>query len=390
MNKYLVKKQFAHNSDIFSVGDVVEMNDADSAGFVTKGLIEKHVEEKTINAKVDSKEIADAVSKAIAGLMPVQKAVENKMTYGDYLQGIARKTINITTGAQGQLNTSTYWDPAVDTDILRESGIAQKAFMVSLSGQNNIYKKNVLTTVGNAPAVFAESATITASQPLITQFTFTLEKVAYRFDVTEEAMEDTGALVQEIENAVPEAFSKFIENGMINGSGTILVGIVGGTNTVVTPYVSLQPVDSLLTENVRAMYVRCKNPSRSNWVVSRSAYLKVLELEDSNGNALFVGPNGAADAPFGTLLGLPILISDYCAAVGTVGDIILGDFSRYQIVNKGGMKLRTSSEVSFLTDAQVFKFTYRLAGKSIDVKLTATDGTEIGSFVVLDDRNGST
>jgi len=387
--KYIVKKTFAHNSDIFNVGDIVDMNEQDASSFVSAGKLESHVEEKTINAKVDSKEIADAVSKAIAGLVPAQKSVEAKVSWGEHLQNIAkRKTVNITTNTQGQYATTTYWDPAIDADLLRESGIASKAFQVSLSGSNNIYKKNVINATGT-PAVFAESATITASQPTITQFTFTLEKVAYRMDVTEEAIEDTGALVQEIENAIPEQFGKFVENGMINGSGTVLGAIVGNTNTVVTPHVSLQN-GTIVTENVRKMFTSCKNPARSQWVVSRSAYEQVLGLEDAQGNALFVGPNGLGDAPFGRLLGLPIMISDYCAAVGTVGDIILGDFSKYQIVSKGGLKLKTSSEVSFLTDATVFKFTWRMAGKPVGLKYSATDGTEIGDFIVLDDRVGST
>lgn len=388
--KFIVKKSFELNDEVLPVGELLEMSEADAAGFISKGKLALHVEEKSINAKVDSKELADAISKALVGLVPVQKSVEKKVSYGEYLQSMAKgKTINITTNTQGQYATTTYWDAQIDTDILKQSGIVARAYNVSLTGDSNIYKKNVVNSTGSGPAVFAESATITPSQPTLTQFSFTLEKLAYLFYATEEAIEDTGALVQEIEREVPNAFAKFIENGMLNTSGTVLVGVVGNSNTVSVPAISLQN-GTFLWENATEMFASCKNPAQSVWVVSRSAYAQILRMEDSSGEAVFIGSNGAADAPFGRLLGLPILISDYCATVGTVGDVVLGDFGKYMVVNKGGLMLKASSEVAFLADQMVFKFKQRLAGKPIGLKLTATDGTSIGDFVTVATRNGAT
>lgn len=398
MNKYLVKKQFAHNSDIFNVNDIVEMSDVDAKSFVDAGKLVAHTEEKQINVKaeVNSKEIGDAVAKAMSALIPAQKQVEKKLGYGEYLSRIAkgesadkmdRKTINITTNTQGNYALETDTDPVIDADLLKASNIANKATVINLTS-TDIWKKNVLNSMGNAPAVFAESATINASQPTITQFTFTPEKVCYRYDATEEALQDVMTVVQEVGRQAPEEFSKFIENGMLNGSGTCLTAIVGHAQTVVTPYVSLQTAGTINYQNVVDMVVRCKNPERSQWVMSRSCWAQVLRLEDDNGNRVWEG--GVAGAPAGTLFGMPIVLSDKCQAVGTVGDIVLGDFSKYYIASKGGLKLASSAHVKFLTAETVFIFSWRLDGQPIGLKLTSTDAVEVGDFVVLDDRLGST
>ena len=393
---YLVKKQFALESDIYNKGDVLEMSEVDAKSYIENGMVEVYEEKKEVKIEVDSKGIADAIEAGFSKFVPKKVEDEKKsMTMGEFLQGIARKeieagpmtrkTINITTGNQGGNQTESYLSPTVESDLLRESGIAQLATSVPLSGQNNVYKFNVVSSMGDAPAVTAESDTIAASQPLITNFSISLQKLTYRMDVTEEALQDTGALTAEVSSQVPEEYSKYIENGILNGAGPF-TAIVGDTNTVTVAKESGQTDDTIVAENIHKMYASAKNPNRSIWIVSRSAYAAIQGLEDSNGNNLFVGPNGLSTAPFGTLKGLPIAVSDKAQAVGTVGDIILADMSKYKIASKGGLSMASSEHVSFLEDETVFKFRFRVGGLPYGLKLTATDGTEIGDFVELASR----
>jgi HK97 family phage major capsid protein len=393
---YLVKKQFALESDIYNKGDVLEMSEADAKSYVENGMVEVYEEKKEVKIEVDSKGIAEAIEAGFSKFVPKQVEDEKKnMSMGEFLQGIARKeieagpmtrkTINITTGNQGGNQTESVLSPTVESDLLRESGIAQLANSVPLSGQNNVYKFNVVSSMGDAPAVTAESDTIAASQPLITNFSISLQKLTYRMDVTEEALQDTGALTSEVSSQVPEEYSKYIENGIINGAGPF-TGVVGDTNTVSVAKEAGQTDDTIVAENIHNMYSSAKNPNRSIWIMSRSAYAAIQGLEDSNGNNLFVGPNGLSSAPFGTLKGLPIAVSDKAQAVGTVGDIILADMNKYKIASKGGLSMASSEHVSFLEDETVFKFRFRVGGLPYGLKLTATDGTEIGDFVTLANR----
>lgn len=384
--KYTVKSRFAIDSEIYNVGDVVQMKAEDAQEYTKKGMLEEYKEDHKVTVEVDQKGITQAIEAGFAKFAPKQtQEPEKKLGFGEFLQGIAKKTINITTGNQGGNQTESLLDPNVDVDLIRESGVAAKANLVSLTGQNNQYKFNVVSSIGTAPAIFAESATITASQPVITNFSVSLSKCAYRYDATDEALEDTGALATEVSGALVEEFNKFIEQGMIVGN-TAFTGVAGDTNTVTVAKESGQTDGTIVSENIDKMFSSVKNASRSVWVMSRSAYTAIQGLEDSAGHRIFQGPNGIGDAPFGTLKGLPIMVSDYCRVIGNNGDILLGDWSKYKLVTKGGLKALMSSHVSFLEDEHVFKFTYRIGGLPFGIKQTAADGTEISDFVELADR----
>lgn len=395
MEKYIVKKQFAHDSDIFNTGDVLELSADDATAFLAEGNIEAYVEEKELKVEVDTKGISEAIEAGFAKFAPTKGVADTKksMSYGEFLQGMSRKeltyddlkTVNITTGNQGGNQTESFLDPMVENDLIRESGIAQMATLIPLQGLNNVYKFNVVSSVGSGVAVVAESGTVGASQPLITNFSISLSKLMYRMDVTEEALQDTGALTAEISSTIPAEFSKYIERGMLTGQGPF-TGVIGDTNTVDVAKESGQTDGTIVAENIDKMYASCKRPGRSVFVMSRSAYAAVQGLEDSAGNRLFQGPNGIGDAVFGTLKGLPIMVSDFCNVVGQSGDVVLGDFSKYKIAAKGGLSILSSEHVKFLEDETVFKFRHRLGGLPFGIKLTATDATEISDFVTVADR----
>jgi len=393
--EYIVRKQFALDSSVYNVDDIVEIDEAEAKSLVEDGKLEKYVEEKTLSVEVDTKSISNAIADGFARFAPKPVEETKSMDFGDFLQAIAKKeidvdkidhkTINITTGNQGEAAT-TILTETNGADILAESGVARRLNVINLSGTNNVYKFNVLSGMGNAPAVVAESGTVGASQPVLTTFTLTLEKVQYHYLATDEAMEDTGALVGEINSQVGPEFAKFIENGAVNGVGTVLVGVVGHAQTTSVAKETGQTADTIVVENIDKMYSSAKNPARSVWLMSRSAYTAIQGLEDSNGNRLFQGPNQLGDAPFGTLKGLPIAVSDYCQEIGTVGDIVLGDWSKYRLAVKGGLQVASSEHVKFLESETAYKFTYRMAGTPVGIKQTATDGTTISDFVTLANR----
>ena len=54
---------------------------------------------------------------------------------------------------------------------------------------------------------------------------------------------------------------------------------------------------------------------------------------------------------------------EYCAALGTAGDLILVDLSQYVVIDKGSVEQAVSLHVAFLTDEQVYRFIYRADGQ---------------------------
>jgi HK97 family phage major capsid protein len=50
---------------------------------------------------------------------------------------------------------------------------------------------------------------------------------------------------------------------------------------------------------------------------------------------------------------------EYCATIGTVGDLLLADMSQVVAIEKGGMAADSSIHVRFTTNEQTFRFIYR-------------------------------
>jgi len=104
---------------------------------------------------------------------------------------------------------------------------------------------------------------------------------------------------------------------------------------------------------------------------------------------VFLPPSGAAAAPFGTLLGRPIIPCEQCSSVGTEGDIIFADLSQYYLATKGGLQQAESIHVQFLTAETTFRFIYRADGQPAREKpLTPYKGSNtLSPFVTLETRS---
>jgi HK97 family phage major capsid protein len=85
----------------------------------------------------------------------------------------------------------------------------------------------------------------------------------------------------------------------------------------------------------------------------------------STGVPIFMSGQSMAAGPQDMLLGRPAFASDFCSAVGTVGDIVCIVPSEYHVATKGGINQSASAHVRFLYDEQALKFTYRVDGAPV-------------------------
>jgi len=78
---------------------------------------------------------------------------------------------------------------------------------------------------------------------------------------------------------------------------------------------------------------------------------------------------------------------EQASQLGTPGDILLGDFSQYGLVD-AGMKGSLSIDVDFASDQGVFRFVWRVDGKPLwSSSITSySDGAQRSPFVVLAQR----
>ena len=152
-----------------------------------------------------------------------------------------------------------------------------------------------------------------------------------------------------------------------------------------------------MAEIVINLFSRLFASSRMNsaWFINQNVEPQLHTMSiavGTGGQLIYMPPGGLSGAPYGTLLGRPVIPIEQCASVGTVGDIILGDYTNgYLLAEKGGIKSDMSIHVRFEYDESVFRFVLRVDGQP--VRATAMTPYKGGSdytqshFVALQTRS---
>ena len=151
-----------------------------------------------------------------------------------------------------------------------------------------------------------------------------------------------------------------------------------------------QKAKTIVAENIEKMYARMWSRGLSNaaFFVNQDCWPQIFQLHHvvgTGGVPMFIPAGGISQAPFGTLLGRPIVPIEQCATLGTEGDIIFADFSQYKLIDKGGIQTDSSIHVRFVYDESVFRFVMRVDGQPMwATSLTPAQGTnKVSPFITL-------
>jgi HK97 family phage major capsid protein len=204
-----------------------------------------------------------------------------------------------------------------------------------------------------------EGGTKTATAPKFKQLELKLKKVAAVCYATDELLADANALGSWLTTNVPDELRFQAEAAIVYGDGVGKpLGIVGAPGTV-----SVTRVDGskIQLADVVAMYARRLGNGNFAWLINRDAMVQLMQL-GSTYQFAWMPPGGLADSPYARLLGYPVIETEYCSTLGTVGDIILADLSKYQAITKGSVETASSIHVKFLTDETAFRWVMRIDG----------------------------
>jgi HK97 family phage major capsid protein len=241
----------------------------------------------------------------------------------------------------------------------------------------------------------AEGEAGTATKPKFRQMELKLTKLIALFYSTDELLADTTALGAIAQQAVAEEMIWTAENAIIRGTGAGQPsGILNAGCLVTINKETGQAAATLVVQNFFKMYARLWGRSRANavWYYNQDIEPQLLGLEfpvGTGGVPAYLPAGGLSASPYGTLLGRPMIPIEYASTLGTVGDIILADFSQYLTIDKGGVQAAESMHVQFLTDQMTFRWTYRIDGQPAwRSAMTPANGTATQSpFVVLQTRS---
>lgn len=249
-----------------------------------------------------------------------------------------------------------------------------------------------------------EGAPMTASQAKFRNISIELDKLTGLCYATDDLLQDSVALEAWMNIAFPEEFTFKLEDSFFNGLGSGMpLGILNSTALITVNKEASQAAATLQPENIVKMWARMPSRMRKTcvWYINQDVepqlFLMTLKVRnqantDNVGGvaipAVIYTPPGQNGNEYATLMGRPVIPVEYCATLGTAGDIVLCDPTQYLMIDKGGIKSASSIHVRFLTNETAFRFTYRANGQPIwALPLTPYKGATTQSpFVALQTR----
>lgn len=239
----------------------------------------------------------------------------------------------------------------------------------------------------------AEGGEKTISHPTVRRVELGLNKIVVLIPVTDELLQDAPALESEINNIAPEEIRFGVEDSFVRGTGAGQpMGILNSPALVTVGAEAGQAANTVISENIVHMWARRWVGARDYvWMINQDVLPQLMMLNlgvGTGGQLTFMPPGGLSGAPYGTLLGRPVLESEYCDTVGDVSDIILISWQAYKAIEKGGIQSASSIHVRFVYDESLFRFVLRVDGQpKWNLPLTPYQSTNTQSpYVVLEAR----
>ncbi len=216
---------------------------------------------------------------------------------------------------------------------------------------------------------------------------FTLGGVAY---VANELLSDSAiSFAALLEAGFRDAVADAVIRARISGTGAgEPLGILNSP-ALITLSTTGQTTGTLTSGNILGMRKRCWRYSTAVWLANHDTYeaLAGVHVAGTNSDSFLFQPARGIDVP-DTLLGRPIIFTEYAQSINTVGDVMLVNWSEYLVGNLQGIQVAESMHVRFLNNENAFRVTMRQAGapwwRSALTPVNSSD--TLGPFIALATR----
>ena len=373
--------------------------------------------EEENSEEADDKEKAKEEDDAPPKADPAKKDERSFRNLGDQMMAVYRASqpgskidTRLTTRSASGLNATNPSDGGflVQTDFVKDllkrtydTGIlASRCKKIPLTTNANSIKINAIDEISRANGSRwgglstyweNEADQFSASKPKFRQMELSLKKLTGLCYVTDELLQDAAALEKVIKEGFADEFGFKMDDVILRGTGAGQPLGILNSDALVKVDKEKNQTAKITVENIVKMWSRMWSRSRSNavWFVNPEIepLLYTLVVGDK---PVYIPAGSMANAPYGTLLGRPVIALEQCAELGEVGDIILADLSQYLLIDKGGINTASSIHVRFLYDEAVFRFIYRVDGQPVwnkALKPYKGDAT-VSPFITLAKRTG--
>ncbi len=160
-------------------------------------------------------------------------------------------------------------------------------------------------------------------------------------------------------------------NVFINGTGAGQpMGVMNASDVLITIAKEVgQAADTLVTENITKIFAQHYGNKGQFYANSDiMPQLSVLSVDVGTGGSTvgILRDMNIAGVPSQTILGRPIVWTEYMQTIGTVGDIGLFDWTQYligQLAGRGGMIVEQSPHLKFDFRQNAFQFVIYIDGQ---------------------------
>lgn len=225
-----------------------------------------------------------------------------------------------------------------------------------------------------------EADQFTSSKAKWKKIAFKLEKLGVFCFVTDELLEDGSLSLEQELNQLAAAEIRFLVNdALINGTGLKQPkGILNSSALISITRTTTLRVKLVDIEN---MWARAAAWCRPNmvWLANQEVepelnkmFMPVTNVvgdQNVGGWPVYLPPGGISGAAYGSLKGRPVILTEWSAALGTIGDLILVDMSQYRMVTKrNGIQSAMSMHLRFDYGENAYRFSFRVDGQSMWAK----------------------
>ncbi len=234
---------------------------------------------------------------------------------------------------------------------------------------------NATSVWGGITATWTEeAAALTESQATFGRVVLDAKKLTAYAEVPNELLADASAFNGFFAARFPQAVAYFEDVAFFTGTGTgEPEGFINTPAAIIATAVSGQGANTIVTENLAAMYARMLPTSMGNavWIADIGTFPQLatmgLAVGTGGGPVWMTGGgynNGLVGAPPMSIYGRPLIFTEKASALGTTGDINLVDLSYYLIGDRQTMTAATSEHFKFSNDKVAFRITERVDGRA--------------------------
>lgn len=247
-------------------------------------------------------------------------------------------------------------------------------------------------TTGGIQAYWeSEAGQKTQSKPTLTEKTVKANKIIALVPMTDELLQDAPSMAAYVNSKAPEKIDSRVNTAILRGTGVGQpLGYLNSGSLITVAATSSQTADTVNFNNIVSMYTRMTDEGkrRAVWIVNGDVEAQLMTMQfPGTGTAVpaYLPPGGLSVAPYGTLLGRPVVPVEAASALGDVGDISFVDLSQYMsVVKSGGVRQDVSIHLFFDYDITAFRFVLRVGGQPWwNSAVTRLNGLSRSPFVTL-------